>query len=194
MKGVIEEPQARELAIPASIDFYHQAYELGLIDRHCELLEGLIVKKIPKSPLHQALADYFAELLRLTQTSESLIRTEGPITLSAVDSEPEPDISVVFGNRADFLEAHPTTAELVAEISISTIPLDRQKARLYASAGIKEFWLILPTTQTIEVFSDPDCEAQSYRNHQVYEGPSKVTCESLPDFALTIPGFFALKQ
>lgn len=194
MKGVIDEPQARELAIPASIEFYHQAYELGLIDRQSELLEGLIVKKMPKSPLHQALSDYFAELLRLFLQSGFLIRTEGPITISKTDSEPEPDVSVVAGSRVDFLINHPTTAEVVAEISISTTPVDRQKARLYASAGVKEFWLILPTSQTIEVYSDPDPASQNYRTHKVFEGSVQVQSNSLPDFALNIPAFFELKQ
>ena len=38
------------------------------------------------------------------------------------------DISVTRGQESDFTDAHPTTAELVVEIAVSSAALDRENA------------------------------------------------------------------
>ena len=59
------------------------------------------------------------------------------------DSEPEPDLAIVRGERADFLTAHPTTAEVIIEVCVSSEAIDRLKLQLYAEAGVRECWLVL---------------------------------------------------
>jgi Uma2 family endonuclease len=78
-----------------------------------------------------------------------VVRREDPLTLK--DSEPEPDIAVVRGSESEFFHAHPTTAELVIEVAVSSPVLDREAASLYAEAGVKEYWIVLGTTRQIEV-------------------------------------------
>ena len=55
------------------------------------------------------------------------------------DSEPEPDVAVVPGSVEDYRSAHPSTAVLIIEVAVSSEDVDREKAELYASAGIKEY-------------------------------------------------------
>lgn len=51
MSSILDDPAARKAVFPISVDFYHQASELGLIGEDVELLEGCLVKRISTSPL-----------------------------------------------------------------------------------------------------------------------------------------------
>ena len=82
-----------------------------------------------------------------------MVRPGQPITCA--DSEPEPDLAVVRGQISDFRLAHPRTAELVIEVCVSSAEYDRSKLRAYASAGVKECWLVLGREQQIEVHRQP---------------------------------------
>ncbi len=72
------------------------------------------------------------------------------------DSEPEPDISVMRGSERDFLEAHPSTAELIIEVAVTSAALDRENASLYAEAGLKEYWIFLGSQCQVEVYRRPE--------------------------------------
>jgi Uma2 family endonuclease len=80
------------------------------------------------------------------------ITSEQPITCG--DSEPEPDIAVIRGDE-DALTEHPTTAELVIEVCVTSHDYDRSKLRAYASAGVKEVWFVLAPEKQIEVHRTP---------------------------------------
>ena len=81
--------------------------------------------------------------------------SEQPITCTKSGSEPEPDISVIHGKPEDFWSSHPTTAELVIEVAVTSEDYDRNKALAYARAGVKEFWIVLVNDKRIEVRTLP---------------------------------------
>jgi Uma2 family endonuclease len=91
---------------------------------------------------------------------------EDPLTF--VDSQPEPDLAIVRGEEQDFTTSHPTTAELVIEIAIPSVALDREKAAIYAEAGVAEFWIVLPAERRVEVYRQP--ENGAYSDLRVIEG------------------------
>lgn len=71
-------------------------------------------------------------------------------------TEPEPDILVVPGSRQQFRSAHPTTADLIVEVSDTNLSYDRHhKAGLYARAGIREYWIVNIPDRRLEVYRDP---------------------------------------
>ena len=72
------------------------------------------------------------------------------------------------------MASHPDTARLVIEISISTESLDREKAPLYAEAGIPEYWIVLPARNAIEQFTQP-LNGQ-YLSHRIIV--AEATCTS----------------
>ena len=75
--------------------------------------------------------------------------------LKLKDSVPEPDLAVVAGQVADYRHAHPTTALLVIEVAVSSLGLDREKAAIYAEAGVTEYWLVVAGQEKIEVYTEP---------------------------------------
>ena len=50
-----------------------------------------------------------------------------------------------------FKTAHPSYAELVIEVVITSLDLNHVKADIYAPAGTPEYWIVIPTEQTVEV-------------------------------------------
>ena len=124
----------------------------GLAPERAELIRGVILEKINKPFLHTKLADVLIEFLRTAVSGQFWIRQEAPLPLT--DSEPEPDISIVDGRRDDY-HAHPATARLVVEVSVSSLLVDREMATVYAEADVAEYWIVNATERCIEVFRAP---------------------------------------
>ncbi len=105
MNALLEIPAIRQRAARLSVEDYHRPPDLPV-----ELLRGTLIEKMSKSPLHvhAAVSDELREILSRQLGAGLVLRSEGPLTSS--DSEPEPDLCVVKGTRADLRRAHPTTA------------------------------------------------------------------------------------
>jgi Uma2 family endonuclease len=172
---------------PLSVAAYHVLGESGVIPKNTELLYGFVYKKMPKSPFHCALIMRLQELLEAVTAPTHRVRSEKPITCT--DSEPEPDISVVCGTIEDFWDRHPTTAELVVEVCITSHDYDRGKLRAYATAGVKECWLVLGPEKQIEVYRQP--KDGQFTEHAVHGPGGSLTSTALPQFTLLLDDFFA---
>jgi Uma2 family endonuclease len=167
---------------PLSVEAYHTLGEAGLIPKHSELLYGIIYHKMSKSPLRSFLVQLLRDLLHRAVPGGFVVRTEQPIT--CVDSEPEPDLAVVRGQPGDFRLEHPRTAELVIEVCVTTADYDRSKLRAYATAGVKECWLVLGREKQIEVHRQPGEDQFAERT---LHGPgARLTSTAIPSFAVEV--------
>ena len=140
--------------------------------RRTELIRGIIVNKVSKSPLHATLATKIYILLLKILQPDFVARKEEPLRLA--DSMPEPDISVMRGTLDDFSTGHPTTAALVVEVAVSSVAPDRANASLYAEAGVAEYWIILGETEQVETYRRPMdgdyLERRTYGRGETIEG------------------------
>ena len=182
-QSVVRGPQLWPLGVQA----YHALGDLGLIPEKTELLYGQVFNKMPKSPFHSYLLQFLLEVLRSAVPKGFIVRTEQPITCS--DSEPEPDLSVVRGRIEDFRHAHPTTAELVIEICVTSHDYDRSKLRAYATAGVKECWLVLGPEQQIEVHRQP--QDGQFAERAVHGPGGTLTSAAVPSFTAELDRLFA---
>jgi Uma2 family endonuclease len=160
---------------------------LGLIPKNTEFLYGLVYTKMSKSPFHSFLLQFLHEALALVLPSGRLLRTEQPIACG--DSELEPDLAVVAGRKEDFRLDHPHTAELGIEVCISSHDYDRSKLRAYATAGVKESWLILGPEQKIEVYRQP--ADGGYAQHSLHGPDETLASVAVPEFTLALDDLFA---
>lgn len=137
-------------------DEYYRAAELGFFNgRRVELIEGEIIEMAPMGSLHATGITLLAELLRGVFESGHFVRTQGPLDVDE-NSQPEPDIAVVQGSPRDYSSGHPKTLLLAAEVSVSSLTLDRGvKARLYAKAGVQEYWIVNLRDRCVEVYRNP---------------------------------------
>lgn len=139
---------------------YDRAAEMGLFrpEERLELIEGEILTKVtPQNTPHVTGVILCTEALRNLFGIGYVIRTQMPIVLND-GSEPEPDVLVVPGGPRDYEDHHPTPSEvlLLIEVSDTTLEFDRgRKARLYAAAGIREYWLLNLPERKLEIHRQP---------------------------------------
>lgn len=184
---LLDSPQPRAQLHPLSVAAYHALGEMGMIPEKTELLRGLVFTKMPKSPLHRWVLMRLLELIQVGLARAPFwVQTEQPITIG--DSEPEPDIAVVAGNNDDFRDQHPTTAEFAIEIAVTSHDFDRQKASIYAEAGVKEFWIVLVPEREIEIHRRP--EGGTYREVTRVAGDAVAACSALPAIQVNVAALF----
>jgi len=182
-KSVVRGPQVWPLGVKA----YHALGDLGLIPEKTELLYGQVFHKMPKSPFHRLLLMRLLELLQRLLPPSLHVQPEQPIVCG--DSELEPDLSVIRGSINDYPNEHPRTAELVIEICVSSHEYDRSKLRAYASAGVKECWLVLGPEKQIEVHRQPQDE--QFAEHAVHGPGGLVASAVVPGFTVELDHLFA---
>ena len=151
------------------------------------MIRGIVIEKMSKSPRHSSLSTQLYKRILLALPDGYTARKEEPLTF--VDSEPEPDISVLRGRDADFATGHPTSAELVVEISVSSAALDRELASLYAEAGVKEYWIILGSERCVEVYRLPK---DGVYTEKIIVGEDEIlVCASTPSVSIALKEIFA---
>jgi Uma2 family endonuclease len=141
-----------------TVDEYHRMIDAGAFedDRPVELLEGWIVYQMGHNPPHDVVVKLVAMLLDRVLPGHWHTRTQSAITTA--DSEPLPDIAVVAGNPRDYLARHPAGADIALAVEVSDASLDRdrrEKAPLYARAGIASYWIVNLQDSVIEIHTDP---------------------------------------
>lgn len=183
----IEVPNLNRRVHRVTVDFYHQLAELGMVKKRTELIRGVIVNKMSKSPLHSSLLRRLARLLAAVLPPSHLLLQDDPLTLA--DSEPEPDVSIVRGAEDDFVAKHPTTADLVVEVAVTSLADDRSLATIYAEAGVGEYWIVLGREKCIEVYRNPDSGV--YRTKEVAAAGETLVCQTVPGVSIDLDELFA---
>jgi Uma2 family endonuclease len=138
-------------------DEYYKMAEMGVFkpEERVELIGGRIVAMSPQNSPHATALTLSSDEIRKIFSGNFIVRMQLPLDISPA-SQPEPDIAVVRGTARDYARAHPATAELVVEVSESTLAFDRgEKASLYASASIPEYWVLNLVDRCLEVHRDP---------------------------------------
>jgi Uma2 family endonuclease len=136
---------------------YDRLAEAGILapEERVQLLEGEILTMTPLNSPHSAAIGLVDTALRQIFGPAHWIRIQLPLIVDP-DSEPEPDVAVVTGSPREYVKEHPHTALLVVEVADTTLSLDRdRKARIYALAGIPEYWIVNLTERCLEVYRDP---------------------------------------
>lgn len=156
-----------------SVEQYHAMIDQGILrpEDPVELLAGLLVRKMPKNSPHSGITRLLRKVLSALMPGRWFVDTQEPVT--TLDSEPEPDLLVIRGDESEFLDAHPTPAQvgLLVEVAASSLARDRTvKKPIYANAGIATYWIVNIAARTIETYSDPTgaTEAADYRHCEIF--------------------------
>ena len=175
-----------------TVDEYHRMIEAGVFagDERFELLEGWIVPKVSRNPPHDASLDRTQEELRRRLPQGWRVRIQSAVTTA--DSEPEPDIAVVRGEARTYSKRHPGPADIafIIEIAESSLLQDRRnKARIYAAAGIPIYWILNLAVSLVEVYTDPTgpSGAPAYRAHRDFRADEEIAIQIEEHLIGTIP-------
>jgi Uma2 family endonuclease len=154
--SMLEAPEiAPDQARPLRRDEYALLVDDGRFeDEHVELLDGVIVKMSPQGEGHAHVVARLTELLVLALSGRATVRPQCSF-VAGETSQPEPDLAVVRAPRS-IKDPHPREAFLIVEVAQTSLAKDRGvKARLYASAGVGEYWVVDLQSMTIEVRTQP---------------------------------------
>jgi Uma2 family endonuclease len=141
-----------------TIDEYHSMIQAGLLDnRQVELLTGEIVEMPPEGEAHAYFSSEAEEYLRELLKSKATVRSGKPITLHD-NSEPEPDIAIVQKLGREYLAHHPYSENIFWLIEYSNSSLEKDlgiKTKIYATAGVQEYWVVNLKQRQLIVFRQP---------------------------------------
>jgi Uma2 family endonuclease len=151
----LERP-GKDTVAPLSRREFDELTRRGVLDdARVELLYGRVVSLSPQGGPHSYGVTELARALVPAVGSKGRVRIQMPLAVSD-SSEPEPDIAIV--PPGDYLDDHPTTAWLVIEVADSSLDRDRAKAKVYAGAGVVEYWIVNLIDGVFEVHAGPSGE------------------------------------
>ena len=113
------------------------------------------------------------------------MRIQNAIGIPKLDSVDEPDVSWV--RKRDFSKTLPSPDDvlLVIEVSDSTIRKDRGvKAKLYAEAGVQDYWIINVNDSCVEVHRRP--HGSRFQSIGTYNVGDVVSPLSAPEATLAL--------
>lgn len=155
-------------------------------DQRVQLIGGVIIQESPMNTPHATAVSLGLAALQTAFGIGHHIRVQLPIDLNLI-SEPHPDLTVVTGSPRDYLVDHPKTALLVVEVSDTTLEDDtHEKASLYASGGIADYWVVDLVNDQVLVFRSPKPEAgskfgQNYAAVSAHRRDDKITPLAAPN-------------
>ncbi|MDZ4797970.1 MAG: Uma2 family endonuclease [Bryobacteraceae bacterium] len=125
-----------------------------------ELIEGELIDKMGQNPPHATLVHI---LMILLAEVFGLRRVRMQLPAEAARNErqrsvPEPDVMVTRDDLRTYATRHPEAADvlLIAEVADTSLTIDTTvKARLYARAEYREYWIVDINARHLLVFRQP---------------------------------------
>jgi Uma2 family endonuclease len=153
-----------------TIDQYHQAVNAGIFDdQPVELLNGELVIMPSEGAPHAGRGGVAVVYFRHLLGQRAQIREGHPITLRVSQSEPEPDVAIVQPLFWEYEAHHPYPENIFWLMEFANTSLKKDlaiKDKIYAAAGIQEYWVLNLPDNKLVVFRDPiDGDYQSKQTY-----------------------------
>ena len=137
--------------------------EAGILEENSriELLDGVLVEMSPQGPPHAYALRHLMMLGAPVAAAAGLeLSIQGPLDVGSPICQPEPDFAIVPKTPID---RHPSGAVLVAEMGNTSLRMDLgPKARIYATAGVPEYWVLDVKRREIVVHREPSGSRYEY--------------------------------
>ena len=180
----------REIAEPNPLLWNKQQYhcmgEMGWFDEiRVELINGEIIQMSPISSPHWKSVILTGAALRRIFNDTFTVAEQNAFD-GGPRSEPLPDVAVYAGDVRDFA-ALPSHALLIVEISLTTLKFDRtRKARLYAAAGVADYWIVNLEERVLEVHRQPSTRTGLYADTQIFDAKARLSPLAAPDVNIAV--------
>ena len=174
-----------------TIEQYERMVETGILaqDDRVELIEGEIVEMSPIGDPHAAFVANLTHLLVNRFGDRARVWVQGPVRVPP-RSKPQPDLALL--QQRSYVREGATTTDvlLVIEVSDTSLQYDRTvKLRLYARAGIQEYWIADANAETLEVYRSPS--GDWYADHRSLAHGGSIAPLAFPDAVIPIDAIFA---
>jgi Uma2 family endonuclease len=173
---------------------FHRMAEAGIFKpgERVELIRGEIIQMFSIGRRHVAFVNNLNQLLVTRLAGRGVVSVQNPVVLFE-DSEPQPDLAVLRPRtNPAYKELEPGAADvlLLIEVAESSLRYDRTtKLRLYAEAGIPEYWVVNCEAESIETYRTPT--AAGYGDVTQLARTGTIALGAVPEVALTLAEVFA---
>lgn len=181
--GVLYSDHSRVQFLPITRQMFYALYNADLIDAKTELLDGVILAKMPQNKPHLNTLMFLQEWL-ISLFGFRQVRDQYPVDFD-IDNKPintpEPDVIVLNKSIILITEGNPTPNDILLciEVADTTLRKDRvTKAKLYARAGIVEYWIADTNARTIIVHREPT--KGKYQSVVTYNAEQEISCLAKP--------------
>lgn len=180
---------AQSRPFPVSDEQYLKMGELGFFEgRRVELVKGIVIEMAAMNHSHWIATAKTTRLLNQVFKGPFFVLSQLPLKIDRF-SEPEPDVFVVRIESGSLDDLSKATAllgtQLVIEVSDTTLREDRTtKARLYAQAGIIEYWIVNVADRQLEVRRNPS--AKGYSETTILKADGEVSPLSSPESKIKV--------
>ena len=176
-----------------TVEEYHRMADAGILreDERIELIDGEIVEMAPIGNRHLGCVINLTRLFITRLDDRAVVSPQNPVVILP-RSEPQPDLLLLRPLAVSYSQHRPASGDvlLAVEVADTTVRFDRLvKGRLYARAGIPEFWLCLAADGTVEVYRGPS--AEGYAGMTLYGPGQTVSPLAFPDVGFAVSDFFA---
>lgn len=179
---------------PQQGDWTEQEYLEREFDGLVEYSDGVLEFLPIPNWLHQLIVDYlYSQLKNFVQARSLGMTAFAPLRIRVGPRRyREPDLLFIRKEQFRGIDAPPDGADLVMEV-VSDSKEDRErdlvtKRTEYAAAGIPEYWIVDPVTETISVLK---LEHSNYVVHGEFSVGSTATSNILPGFEINVTNTFA---
>src|SRR6266851_6186302 len=135
-------------------------------DTRVELLDGELVWMSPINDPHIGCVSRLTRLFSRRYPEQlALLSIQNPIRVGDYD-EPQPDVALLKPRADDYGTAKATPADvlLLVEVADRTLRTDLgRKARIYAGAGVQEYWVMDLNNATVYVHRTPSAGGYTAR-------------------------------
>ena len=176
-----------------TVEEYHRMADAGIFqpDERVELIEGEIVEMVPIGPRHVGCVINATRLFITRLGDRAVVSPQNPVVIRP-RSEPQPDLLLLRPRGVSYSRELPASEDvlLAVEVADTSVRFDRLvKARLYARAGIAEFWLFLAMDGAVEIYRGPG--ADGYASITLHGPGQTVSPLAFPDVGFPVTDFFA---
>lgn len=177
-----------------SITQYDRMVEAGVFSaekkQRIELIHGELRQMNPIGIRHSYAVDMLIDWsVEAAPRKDVLFRCQAPLRIPTSDSSPEPDLMWLV--RKDYSQQHPEPCDvlLLIEVADDSLKYDLgEKAKLYAEAGIEDYWVIDLRQQAIHVHRQP--QASGYTNVTTVRDDQPAQSLRYPQAMLTAKRLF----
>jgi Uma2 family endonuclease len=173
-----------------TIKEYEKMVETGILvrDDRVELIDGEIIEMSPMGDPHVGCVINLNHLLVRGVGERARVQVQGPVRIPP-RSVPEPDVAILRPRSYRREGATPADVLLVIEVADTSLLYDRTvKLRLYARAGILEYWLVDANAETIDVYRSPS--GDGYAEHRQLTRGNTVAPLAFRDLVITMESVF----
>ena len=169
-------------------DQYEEMVRAGILTRddRVELIDGEVVAMPPMGEGHSYSVYRKNRLFNRAFGDVAGVLVQAPIRLDT-GAMPEPDIALLRLPDERYRSARPGPADifLVVEVADTSLAYDRRtKARIYAQAGIPEYWVHNINQDILIVLRDPTQEG--YRSVTQLGRGDRIALLAFPDRELAV--------